>query len=198
MHHPPLTGADRSELRAHIAHGPLRHTHVGFDNRSDLGIFYSGPETFHERQLQTFGKNIASHATKLSADVLPVRHRRRKRHQLAVVKNRQRKNQMIQVAAHGVTIVGKENVARLDVFLAPVRDLRLDRIGQAANKHRQPEPDGDRVAVAIEKSDGKIFGFVNDRVIRRAHQIGLHLSGDRHQSAANHFGGEGVDAGFSH
>jgi len=74
-----------------------------------------------------------------------------------------------------------------------VRELRLDRIGQTANEHRQAKTDGDRVAVGIEQADGEVLGLINNRMIRRAHQIGLHLASDRDQSAADHFGGECID-----
>ena len=57
----------------------------------------------------------------------------------------------------------------------------------------KPKADGDRVAVGVEQTDGEILGFVDDRVIRRAHQVGLHLAGDRHHRAANHLGGESID-----
>ena len=40
--------------------------------------------------------------------------------------------------------------------------------------------DGNRVAIGVKQADGKVFGLVNNRVIRRAHQIGLHLASDRH------------------
>jgi hypothetical protein len=120
-------------------------------------------------------------------------HRTRKRDQLAIVENRQSKDQVIEMAAHGVTIIGEQNVARLDVFLAPELDFRLDRIGKSADEHRQAQADGDRVAVGIEKTDGEVLGFVNNRVVRRAHQVGLHLAGDRHHRAPDHLGSECVD-----
>ena len=153
----------------------------------------TGAETFYERHLQAFGENIARDAAELSADVLPVRHGGGKRHQLAVVENRQREDQVIQMAAHRVTVVGQQNVAGLDVFLAPKRDLRLDRIGQAADEHRQPQTDRDRITVGVEKTDGEILGLVDNRMIRRAHQVGLHLAGDRHHRAANHLSGKGIN-----
>ena len=100
---------------------------------------------------------------------------------------------MIEMAAHGVTIVGEQNVAGLDIFLAPESDLRLDRIRQAADKHRQTQAYGHGVAVGIEQTDGEILSFVDDRVIRRAHQVGLHLAGDRHHRAADHLSGKRVN-----
>src|SRR5688572_1529575 len=195
VHQPSLAGANRRELRAHVTHRPLGHAHVCADDRGDLRIFFAGPEAFHERKLQSFGENIARNAAELPADVLPMRHRGGKRHQLALVKNRQRENHVIQVAAHGVAVVGEKNIAGLDVFPAPKRDLRLDRVGEPADKHRQPQPDRNRVAVGVEESNSKVLRFVDDRVVCGAHQVGLHLAGDRHQGAANDLGGESIDTG---
>ncbi len=75
MQHAPLAGTNRRQLRAHVAHGPLRHADIGLDNRGKLGVFFAGPKDFHERELQPFGKNIAGDAAELPAHVLPVRHR---------------------------------------------------------------------------------------------------------------------------
>ena len=152
---------------------------------------------FDERQLQPLGKNIPGDAAQLTADILPMRHGRGERHQLAVVENRQRVDHVVQMAAHDVAVVGKENIAGMNIVLAPVRDLGLDRIRQTADKHRQAETDGNRVAVAIEQPDGKILRLIDDRVIRRAHQIGLHLAGDGDHRAADHLGGERVDPGLA-
>ena len=45
---------------------------------------------------------------------------------------------------------------------------------------------------AIEQPDGEILGLVDDHVVGGAHQIGLHLIGDRHHGAANHLRGKRV------
>ncbi len=100
---------------------------------------------------------------------------------------------MIQMAAHHLGIVGEQNIAGMNILLAPMLKLRLDRIRQPADKHRQPKADGNRIAVGIEQPDGKILGFVDDHVIRRAHEIGLHLIGDGDHGAADHLGGKGID-----
>ena len=141
---------------------------------------------------ESLGENISGDAAELPADVLPVRHRAGKRNQLALVENGQGKNQVIEMAAHGVTIIGEQNVAGLDVFLTPELDFRLDRVRQSADEHRQTQADGDRVAVGVEQSDGEILSFVNNRVVRSAHQVGLHLAGDRHHRAPNHLSGKRV------
>jgi hypothetical protein len=88
--------------------------------------------------------------------------------------------------------IGQQDVAWLDVLLAPVTKLRLDRVREPANEHRQAETDGDRVAVGIEKADGKILGLIDDHVVGGPHEIGLHLIRDRHHRAADHFRREGV------
>ena len=98
------------------------------------------------------------------------------------------------MAAHGVTIIGEQDIARLDVFLAPELDFCLDRVRQAADEHRQAQADGDRVAVGVKKPDGEILGFVNNRVVRRAHQVGLHLAGDGDHRAPDDFGRKSIDS----
>src|SRR5262249_43525208 len=165
----------------------------GADDRYNTGFPCPGPKYFNERNLQPLEKNTPPHTPNFPADILPVRHRTGERNQLVIVENRQGKNQVIEMTAHGVTIIGEQDVARFDVFLAPESDLGLDRIGEAADEHWQPQADGNRVAVGVDKSDGECLGFVYNRVVRRAHQIGLHLSGDRHDGTPNHFGGKGVD-----
>ena len=188
----PLPGSDRSDLRPKVTHRKLRQATVAANDRGDFLILLAAFENLYERHLQAFGKNVPCDRAKHAADVLPMAHRRREGDQLAIVEDRQSENHVIQVAAHHLRIVGEENIARLDVLLAPVAKLRLDRIRQAADEHRQPEPDGNGVAVGVEKADGEILGLIDDHVIGRAHEIGLHLIGDRHHRAANHFRGEGV------
>ena len=151
-------------------------------------------EDLHERHLQPFGKNIPCDGAEHAADVLPMAHRRREGDQLAVVEDRQGEDHVIQVAAHHLWIIGEQDVARLDIFFAPVAKLRLDRIREAADEHRQAKSDGNRVAVGVEKPDGKILGLIDDHVVGGAHEIGLHLIRDRHHRAADHLRRESVDA----
>ena len=101
------------------------------------------------------------------------------------------------MAAHHLRIVGQKNVAGENVFLSPVRELGLDRVRKPADKHRQTEADGNRVAVGIEQTDGEILGFVDDHVVGGAHEIGLHLVGDRHHRAADHFDGKSIHRGLA-
>jgi hypothetical protein len=110
------------------------------------------------------------------------------------LKNGQGKNQMIEMAAHGVTIVGEQNIARFNIVLAPELNFCLDRVRQPPDEHRQPQADGDCVAVGIEKPYGEVLGFVNNRVIRRAHQVSFHLAGDGNDGAPDDFSRKSIDA----
>ena len=101
------------------------------------------------------------------------------------------------MAAHHLRIVGEKYVAGKNVFLAPMRELGFDRVRQPADKHRQPQADRNRVAVGIEQADGEIFGFIDNHVVGGAHEIGLHLIGDRHYRAADHLDGKGIHRGLA-
>ena len=101
------------------------------------------------------------------------------------------------MAAHHLRIVGQENVAGVNILFTPMLELRLDRIRQPTDKHRQAEADGNRVTVGIEQANGEILGLIDDHVVGGAHEIGLHLIGDRHHSAADHLCGEGIDRGLA-
>src|SRR5262249_57576458 len=125
----------------------------GGDDGGNWGILIAGPKDFNKGNLQPLEKNTPRPPAKLPADILPVRHRTGKRNQLSIVENRQRKNQVIEMTAHRVTIIGEQDVARFDVFLAPESDLGFDRIGEAADEHWQTQADGNRIAVGVEKSD---------------------------------------------
>ncbi len=193
----PLAGTDGGELSAKVAHGEFGQTAVAANDRGELGILLAGLENFNERHLQAFGKNVPSHRAENAANVLPVPHGRSEGDQFAVMINRQGEDHVIQVAAHNLRIVGKENIAGTNILLAPVLKFGLDRIGKTADEHRQAEADGNRVAVRVEEANGKILGFVDDHIVSRAHEIGLHLIGDRHHCAANHFRGEGIHRGLA-
>jgi hypothetical protein len=43
-----------------------------------------------------------------------------------------------------------------------VGNFRLDCVGEAADKHRQAQADGDRVAVGVKEANGEILGLVNN------------------------------------
>src|SRR6266481_1130383 len=101
---------------------------------------------------------------------------------------------MIQMASHHLRIIGEQDIAWLDIFFSPMTKLGFYRVRQAADEHRKPESYGDRVAVGIEESNGKVLSLVNDHVVGRAHEIGLHLIRDRHHRAADHLGSERIDA----
>ena len=102
------------------------------------------------------------------------------------------------MTAHHLRVVGEKNVAGKNIFLAPVGDLGLDRIGQAADEHWQTEADRNSIAVGIEQSNGEILRLVDNHVVSGAHQIGFHLIGDRDDRVADHLRGEGIDFGVAH
>ena len=150
----------------------------------------------HQRNLQAFGINVGGHAVEDAANVLPVRHAGGKRNDLALVKNRDGKRQVVQVGTSDVGVVGQQNVAGVDVVQPPMVDLGLDHVAHAADEHGQPQANRQGLALPVEQTHGEVQGFVNDHVVGRAHQHRLHLFGGRNQAVAHQLHRHGV--GFFH
>src|SRR6478672_11273027 len=68
-------------------------------------------------------------------------------------------------------------------------DLGLDRFRHSPNEHRQSEADRNGVAIGRKQADREIERFVNDQVVRRSRQVGLHLLRDRQKAVADYFDG---------
>ena len=68
--------------------------------------------------------------------------------QLALVKDRQRQRDVVEMAAGEIGIVGDVDVAGPDVVGAEMPDLGLHRLGHAADEHRQADADRDGLALA--------------------------------------------------
>ena len=129
-----------------------------------------------------------------AADVRPVRHAAGERHQLAVVEDRHREGHVVEMAAGDVGVVGEQDVARLEILRAEMRELGLHRVAHAADEHRQAEPDRHRVALRVEQPDGEVERLVDDHVVGGAHQVGLHLLGRGDETVAHDFGDHRIDA----
>ena len=193
-----FAGANRGDLRAEIAHREFRHAHVRADDARELVVLHAALEDLDDRQLQALGVDVLRAAAERAADIDPMRHRRRERHDLAVVKDRQREDHVVEMAAHDVGVVGQQNVAGLDAVGSVELELRFDRIGEAANEHRQTEADRDRVAVRIEEADGVVERFVDDRIVGGPHEVRFHLIGDRDQRVADDLGGDRIVSSLRH
>ncbi len=120
----PLAGLDRRDLRAQVAHRAARHAHVHADDVDDVLVDLAGLVELEERDLQPFGIDVGGHAAERAADVDPVRHAAGEAHQHALVEDRQREGDVIEMAAGGVGVVGDEDVAGLDAVLAEMLELR--------------------------------------------------------------------------
>ena len=108
--------------------------------------------------------------------------------QLALVEDRQGQGDVIEVAAGGVGVVGDEDVAGLHVLDAEMLDLGLDRLGHAADEHRQPEADRHGLALGREQPGGEIERLVDDHVVGGAHEVGLHFLGHGDDAVAHDLG----------
>ena len=150
----------------------------------------------HDRDLQAFGVDVGGDAAERAADVRPVRHAAPRSRPAAVVEDRHREGEVVEVAAGGVGVVGEQDVARLDaVGRRNARASALTAFGHAADEHRQPEPDRDRVAVGGEQADGEVERLVDDHVVGGAHEVGLHLLGHGDDAVAHDLGEDRVGVG---
>src|SRR5262249_56308161 len=83
----PLAGLHRGDLRAQIAHSPARQAYVLPDEVDQGRIHAPAVLIFENRDLQSFRKNVGTHAAEDAADIEPVRHAARERDELALVKD---------------------------------------------------------------------------------------------------------------
>ena len=116
-----------------------------------------------------------------------------KRDQLALVEHRHREREVVQMAAGGVGVVGDQDVARLDVlepkcliFALTVSDMPRMNIGR-------PRPIETVSPFVGEQADGEVQRLVDDEVVGRARQVGLHLLRHGEQTVADDLDGDRVD-----
>ena len=192
-----LAGFHRRNLRAQIAHGAARQPHVLLDDLDQRFVGLAAIVQFQNRDLQAFGKDVGGDAAQRAADVEPVRHAAGKADQHALVKDRQRQRDVIEVAAGEVGIVGDVDVARPHVLAAEMSDLGLHGLRHAADEHRQPDADGDRLAFGGEQAGGEIERLVDDDVVGGAHEVGLHFLGHRDDAVAHDLGDDRIDPGIA-
>src|SRR5439155_6015992 len=170
-----FAGFHRGDLRAQIAHGPARQAHILPDD-IDHGRIHAPPVLiFEDRDLQSFRKNVGAHAAEDAADIEPVRHAAGERDKLALMKDRKRQCDVIEVTASEIGIVGDIDVTRMHVDRTEMRDLRLHRLGHPADEHRQADADRDRLALWREQAGGKIERLVDDDVVSGAHEVRFHF-----------------------
>ncbi len=189
-----LTGSDRRDLSAEVAHRAFGQAHIGLDDGDELLVRRPLTVDLHDRHLQAFGVDIGRGAVERAADVGPMRHAARECHHLAVVEDRHGEGHVVEMAAGDVGIVGQQDVAGIEIFHAVVSELGLHRVAHAADEHRQSESDRDRVALRIEQSNGEVERFVYDHVVGGAHQVGLHLLGSGDETVAHDLGRHRIDA----
>ena len=189
----PLAGFHRRDLRAQIAHGAARQAHVLLDDVDQRLVDLAAVVQFQDRDLQAFGKNVGRHAAERAADIEPMRHAAGEADQHALVKYRQRQRDVIEVTAGEVGIVGDVDVARPDILAAEMLDLRLHRLRHAADEHRQPDADGNRLAFGGEQAGGEIERLIDDDVVGGAHEVGLHFLGHRDDAVAHDLGDDRIE-----
>src|SRR5262249_31848283 len=74
-----------------------------------------------------------------------------------------------------------------------VADLGFHGLGHAADEHRQADADRHRLALRREQAGGEVERLVDDDVVGRAHEIGLHLLGHGDDAVAHDLGGDRID-----
>jgi hypothetical protein len=126
-----------------------------------------------------------------------MRHAAGETDQHALVEDRQRQRDVIEMAAGEIGIVGDVDVARPDVLPAEMLDLGLHRLRHAADEHRQPDADRHRLAVCREQPGGEIQRLVDDDVVGGAHEVGLHFLGHRDDAVAHDLGDDWIDLRFA-
>ena len=182
-----------TELRAQITHGPGRQANVLADDVDHSLIDRAAVLIFEDRNLQAFRKDIGAHAAENAADVEPVRHAARKCHQPSAVEDRQGERDVVEVTAGEIGIVGDVDVARVHIGGTEMPDLRLYRLRHAANEHRQPDADRDRLALRREQPGGEIECLVDDDIVGGAHEVGFHFLGHRNDAVAHDLRDNGID-----
>ena len=189
-----LAGPHGGQLGPKIAHRPVGQMDVHLDDVDQVLVDLPAPLQLEQRNLQPLGVDVRGHSAEHTADVEPVRHADRKRGQLSAVEDRQAEGDVVEVAAGDVAVIGYQDVARLDV-IAEMGELGLQCLGHAADEHREAETDGDRLSALGEQPGGEVERLVDDHVVGRAHEVGLHLLGHRDDPIADNFGGDGIGAG---
>ena len=192
-----LAGANRGELGAEVAERAFRHADVHRDDVDQLPVELARALQLQDRNLQPLGVDVGGDALQRAADIEPVRHAAGEPDQLALVVDRQAQRDVVEVAAGDIGVVGDQDVAGLDPVGAEMRELGLERLGHAADEHRQAQPDRDRLALRGEQPDGEVERLVDDHVVGGAHEVGLHLLGHRHDPVAHQLGGHRVVPGVS-
>jgi hypothetical protein len=178
------------EMAASVA---SRHVHL--DDVEEFLVDHAFLLAFHDRDLDAFGVDVGGDAAEISADVLPVRHAAGEAREHALMEDGHRHGEMVEMAAGEVRIIRDVDVALAHVLLAELLDLGFDGLRHAADEHRQAEPDGHGVAIGREEPDGEVERFVDDHVVGRPHEIGLHLFGHGEHAIADDGGEHGVGVG---
>ena len=112
----PLAGLHRRDLRAQVAHGAAREPHVLADDVVERLVDDAAVVQLHDRDLQAFREDVGAHAAEHAADVEPVRHAAGEADERALVEDRQRERDVVEMAAGEIGVVGDVDVARLDVL----------------------------------------------------------------------------------
>ena len=193
----PLAGFHRRDLRAQIAHGAARQPHVLLDDVDQRFVDLAAIVQFQNRDLQAFRENIRRHAAERAADIEPMRHATGKADQCALVEDRQRQGDVVEVAAGEIRIVGDVDIARPNILAAEMLDLGLHRLRHAADEHRQPDADGNRLAFGGEQAGGEIERLIDDDIVGGAHEVGLHFLGHRDDAIAHDLGDDRIGFGLA-
>ena len=101
--------ARRSPMRA------LGQAHVHGDDVDEFLVDDACALILHDRDLDAFGEDVRRDLAERAADIEPMRHAAGERDQLALVEDRHREGEVVEMAAGGVGVVGDEDVAGLDV-----------------------------------------------------------------------------------
>ena len=189
----PLAGGDGGDLRAQVTQGPLGQAHVHGNDVNQVLVHHAGLLVLDDGHLDALGEDVGGDLAEAAAYVQPVRHAAGKANELALVEHRHGEGEVVQVAARGVGVVGDQDVARLDVLVAKVPDLGFHRLGHAPDEHGQAQADGDRLTFLGEQAYGEIQRLINDEVVGRAHEVGLHFLGHGKQAVADDLDDDGVD-----
>ena len=105
---------------------------------------------------------------------------------------------MIEVRTRYVSVVGNQDIARLEVVEAEVLNARLHCFRHASDEHRKTETDGHSAPVSCVDSHGEIERFVNNWVVSSTRKVGLHLLGNGNNTVAHDFGYDRVNTGLSY